>query len=295
MAGGVNNDNLLFAVCALLLALLARAFRRGLTPRLGVMIGLTVTAGVLTKPPMFGVVPGAGLGLLFLAWRGYRAGDRAPLRGTVLAGLACLGTTLAWYAIDATVFGRVPSDAAQGLNSGSQPTSIFSNLSYLWQFYLPKLPFMGEKFPGYPRYPVWDVLIQGFIGRFGYFQYGFPVWAYRLGFWFLTALAVVAVVAVARARAVRRRWEELCCYLAMVIGLVGLTAFVGYRYKLSTGANFEQIRYFFPVLALYGAVVAVAARGFGRRWGRPVGAFLVMLAMGQSLLAMLVTIARYYA
>jgi len=291
----VNNDNLLFAVCALLLALLARAFRSGLTPRLGVAVGLTLTAGILTKPPMYGVVPGAALGLLLLAWRGRRLGNREPIRGAALAGIVFLAVTATWYLVDAVVFGRVPGDATEGLNSGSRPTSLFSQLSYLWQFYLPKLPFMGEKFPGYPRYPVWDVLIQGFIGRFGYFQYGFPMWAYRLGFGLLLALTALAVLTVARTGTVRRRWREMCCYLAMGAGLVLLMGFVGYRYKLATGANFEQVRYFFPLLGLYGAVAVLAARGAGARWGRPLGAFLVVLAMGHSLLSMMVTVARYYA
>ena len=295
MAGGVNNDNLLFALSALLLFLLARAFRHGLTPRLGVAIGLTLTAGALTKPAMYGVLPGAALGLLLLAWRARRIGDRGPLRGAVLAGVVFVAVTVSWYVIDATVFGRAPGEATEGIETGSKPTSLFSMLSYLWQFYLPKLPFMGEKFPRYPQYPVWDVLIQGFIGRFGYFQYGFPMWAYRLGLWFLLAVAAVAGVAVVRARAVRRRWPEAACYLAMGAGLVVLMAFVGYRYVVSTGANFEQIRYFFPLLGLYGAVVALAARGVGARWGPPVGAFVIVLAMGHSLLSMMITVARYYA
>lgn len=295
IGGGVNNDNLLFTVSALLLALLARAFRRGLSPRLGVAVGATLAAGVLTKPAMYGLLPGAALGLLLLAWRGLRREDRQPLRGAALAGMVFLAATVTWYVVDATVFGRVPADATEGLSTGSRPTSLLSQLSYLWQFYLPKLPFMGEKFPGYPRYPVWDVLIQGFIGRFGYFQYGFPMSAYRLGFWVLLAVAALAVLAVLRTGGLRRRAAEVSCYFAMAVGLVVLMGVVGYRYVLSTGANFEQIRYFFPLLGLYGAVVALAARSAGARWGRPLGALLVVLAMGHSLLSMMVTVARYYA
>lgn len=295
MAGGVNNDNLLFALSALLLTLLARAFRRGLTPRLGVAIGLTLAAGALTKPAIYGVLPGAALGLFLLAWRARRLGDRDPLRGAALAGVVFVAVTVCWYVIDANLFGRGPADATKGIGTGSKPTSLFSQLSYLWQFYLPRLPFMGEKFPGYPRYPVWDVLIQGFIGRFGYFQYGFPMWAYRLGLCVLIAVAAVAGVAVVRARAVRRRWPEATTYLAMAAGLVVLMGFVGYRYVVSTGANFEQARYFFPLLGLYGAVVALAARGVGARWGPAAGAFLIVLAMGHSLLSMMITVARYYA
>lgn len=296
IAGGVNNDNLLYATGALLLFLMARAFRRGLTPRLGAAVGAALAAGALTKPTMFGLVPGAAVGLLLLAWRGRRAGDRHPVRGALWAGTVFAAAIATWYALDAAVFGRSPRDTAGNLAEGSGPTSLLSQLSYLWQFYLPQLPFMGDKFPGYPRYPVWDVVIQGFIGRFGYFQYGFPMWAYRLGLWVLVGVAALAVVALVRDRhAVRRRWAELCCYLALVGGLVALIGITGYRYSVAFGANFEQARYLFLLLGLYGAVVALAARGVGRRWSRPAGAFLVVVAMGHSLLAMMVTVARYYA
>jgi len=296
IGGGVNNDNLLYAAGALLLALLARAFRRGLTVRLGLAVGATLIAGVLTKPAMFGLVPGAAIGLLVLAVRGHRGGDREAVRGALAAGILFVAVTTTWYVIDAVMFGRTPMDATGGLVEGSAPTSFLSQLSYLWQFYLPKLPFMGEKFPGYPRYPVWDVFIQGFVGRFGYFQYGFPMWAYRLGFVILLGIAALAVVELGRRRqAVRRRWAELLCYAAMVAGLAVLLGVTGYRYRATYGANFEQTRYLFPLLGLYGAVVALAARGVGRRWSRPVGSFLVVLAMGHSLLAMMLTVARYYA
>ena len=59
IGGGVTPDNLLFAASAALIWLLARAFRVGLTPRLGAAIGLAALAGVLTKQAMFGLLPGA--------------------------------------------------------------------------------------------------------------------------------------------------------------------------------------------------------------------------------------------
>jgi hypothetical protein len=52
---------------------------------------------------------------------------------------------------------------------------------------------MEDVFRGYPAYPVWDVYIQGFIGRFGWFQYGFPLWANKLGLGVLLVLVLLGV------------------------------------------------------------------------------------------------------
>jgi hypothetical protein len=73
-----------------------------------------------------------------------------------------------------------------------------------------------------------------------------------------------------------------------VIGWQGVT------YRHDTGFPFEQARYLLPLLGLYGLLVALAARGAGRRWGPAVGAALVMLAMAHGLFAGLLTISRYY-
>ena len=44
----------------------------------------------------------------------------------------------------------------------------------MWQFYLPRLPFMEEEVPGYPVVDVW---LEGFVGRFGLLEFGLPGWA----------------------------------------------------------------------------------------------------------------------
>lgn len=295
MSGGVNNDNLLYTAGAALVFALARALRRGLTPRLGIGIAVAVAVGMLTKPGMIALVPGAAVGVALAAWRS--PARRPALLGTVAAAGTLAAVGLAFVLLNTVVLGRATvigedlvSEAAGRL------LSMRGQASYLWQFFLPQLPFMAEQFPAYPSYPVWDVYIQGFIGRFGYFQYGFPPWANNVGLAVLGAVTALAGLALARTRGLlRRRWPELACYGLLLVGLMILNAVVGYRSRALTGANFEQPRYLFPLLALYGGLVAVAARGAGRHWGPALGAFLVVLAVGHSLFAILLTIARYYA
>jgi hypothetical protein len=61
-----------------------------------------------------------------------------------------------------------------------------------------------------------------------------------------------------------------------------------------SGNTFEQARYLLPLVPLYGALVAVAALGAGRRFARPVAALLVLLAMAHGLFAQFLMIARFY-
>jgi hypothetical protein len=80
----------------------------------------------------------------------------------------------------------------------------------------------------------------------------------------------------------------------MLAGMLVTVALAAYRYRLVSGEPFEQVRYLFVLIPLWGAVVAVAARGAGAKWGRAVGCLLVVLAFGHSALALLLTVDRFY-
>jgi hypothetical protein len=58
---------------------------------------------------------------------------------------------------------------------------------------------------------------------------------------------------------------------------------------------FTEPRYLLPMLALWGAVLALAARGAGRRWGPSAGALIVVLVLAHDLFSQLQVIARYYS
>ncbi|MGC2375244.1 MAG: DUF2142 domain-containing protein, partial [Solirubrobacteraceae bacterium] len=80
MSGGVNNDNLLYLAATGVLWSLARAFRRGLDERGGLLIGAFLGLGLVAKLTLLGFVPAVALALLLLvrrAWRGGVARDRA--------------------------------------------------------------------------------------------------------------------------------------------------------------------------------------------------------------------------
>jgi hypothetical protein len=112
----------------------------------------------------------------------------------------------------------------------------------------------------------------------------------------LLSIVGLAAAALARGRAaLRSRWPEALTYAAIAVGLFLFVEVAAYRFQSSNNQFFEQARYLLPLLPFYAALVALAARGFGRRWGPAAGAFMVVLFMGHSLFAMFLSISRWYA
>jgi 4-amino-4-deoxy-L-arabinose transferase-like glycosyltransferase len=293
MSGAVNNDNLLYAASAALFFLVARAFRRGLDTKLGVAIGLTVAVGLLTKQTIAGLLPGVALGMALIVWT-MPSGTRRPAvrAAAVAAGLGLL-PWVGWLLVSNVLLDRAVSDIG-GATSTPPGWDLSGMVSYIWQSVLPPLPFMTDWIPWYPP---WEAYFKGFIGSFGWVQYSFSLkWHYAaLGLY--SVLVVLAAVELWRSRAVvRRRWAEALTYVTMFAGLLLLIEYLAFKYHVGLPVvYFEQGRYLLPLLARYGAFVALAARGAGRKWGPAVGAFLIVLAMGHSLFAQLLTISRFFA
>ena len=295
MSGGVTNDALLYTAGAAILYTVARAFRRGLTPRHGAAIGAAVGLGLVAKPSVVGLVPGVALGLLFLVLRGDARGRREPLLGAGVATLVALAPVLLYVVLSASVWDRPlwgPGPPADHPVEAPRTADFLERLNYGWQLYLPRLPFVEDLFPG--EFPPWETWFRGFIGRFGWLDYGFPAAVYHWALAVCGVLLALAGAALVRTREVlRRRLPELVCYAVMSAGVLALIAAAGYNTYLAHG-RFEQARYLLPLLGLYGVIVALGVRGAGRRWGPAAGAAVVVLSIAHSVFAQLLTIARYY-
>ncbi|MGH2957771.1 MAG: DUF2142 domain-containing protein [Solirubrobacterales bacterium] len=305
ISGAIHSDNLLYFASAGVFLMLAVCFRRGLTPWRGAALGAFAAAGLLAKPTMLGLVPGIALGVLLLLPRSNREERGAAIGGAVAAAACAALPVIAYVLLNSEVWHRgeyfaTGSDQTEG--GSAQPASataaaasaktLGGYLEYLWQFYLPRLPFMSDQFDGYP---VADVWFDGLVGRFGGLDYGFG-----------TAVDAVAVVTYAvlitlagrelfrRRRSLGRRPLELLTYGALALGLLVAVHKAGYDNRTAEIQGFEQARYLFPLLALYAAVVALAARGVGSRFGPAAGVLIVSLAIAQTMLALLLTLTRYY-
>jgi hypothetical protein len=300
ISSGLNTDALLAAASAGLLFGFARAFRRGLTPGVGLGIGFALAVGVLTKNNFYALVPGALLGVALLTWRA-RAGRPAAFRGaagalTVLAAAVILSVGLNLLVWDRSAFGGGIESAAR-VAAGSDPAAaapitLREQVAYTWQLYLPRLPFMNDQFA---NYPLWQSFFKGWIGLFGWLDTPFPEWVYTLAAVLVLPLLALCLVALWRRRAqLGERWPEILTYAAMTAGLLVSIGVLGLRYRRDTGFAFEQARYLLPFLPLYASGLALAARGIGARLERQLGAIIVVLAMAHGLFAQLLVISRFY-
>jgi hypothetical protein len=162
----------------------------------------------------------------------------------------------------------------------------------MWQFYLPRLPSMQTYFESYQLRETW---FNGFIGQFGWLDFGFPQWVYSWSLaLFLGLLALAGRELVRLRQLIRSRLWELGTYVALAFGLLVLIAGTSFSARLDGASGYEQPRYLFPLLALYGALIALAVRGVGKRYGPAAGVFLVCLAIAHTAAAMLLTLTRYY-
>jgi 4-amino-4-deoxy-L-arabinose transferase-like glycosyltransferase len=295
MSSGVHPDNMANTFAALELFLIARMFRLGLTPRRGAALGLALAGGLLSKAVMAVFVPVLAWALLVVVVR-----QRAQLResakaigATVLAAAVPLGT---YFVLTATVWSRDLYPGKGFVTTGAGGSGrIFSwteYLSFTWQLMLPRLGFMTDLIPGVP---IRDTFLSGLVGRFGWLDYAFSPRVDRWAEWLCAGVAVLIVAAAVRSRrALWRRLPEIVAYGGAVVGLFAIIGWASYRARLDGQSAFEQARYVLPLLGLYGLGVAVATTALGR-WGRVLGAALIMLAVGHDIAAQLLTVQRFYS
>ncbi|HEX4483915.1 MAG TPA: DUF2142 domain-containing protein [Solirubrobacteraceae bacterium] len=294
ISGGVNNDDLLYLAAAGLLWAIARAFRRGLTPARGALIGGFLTVGLVTKFTMLGFVPAAILAVLLLARRAWR-GDRAQALGG-LAWAVGLGAApvIVYVALNHFVWKRsaIPGGVGSVAGTNDRVFSFREEVSHVWQLFLPHLWFNRQ----FSYSPFWETWFRGLVGRFGWLDYDFPAWVYEVVKYVALVICLLAAGELVRGRdALRRRLGELSVYVLAVAGLCVVIGVQSYRFLVANNGVFEQPRYLLPLLCLYAAIAALAVRFGGRRWGPVLGAALVVLAIGHDLYAQAITIARYYA
>jgi predicted membrane protein DUF2142 len=289
ISGGVNPDALLFATAAGLFLLVARAWRRGVTVRLALGIGALIAVGMLAKVNFYGLAPGALLGLLLAARRSEAAWNRRVALRVGGAALLAGGLFALGVAFQVVVWDRpfvVGRPAAPESHVG-----LLQHASFIWQVFLPRLPFQARAFRNYPAY---DQLFKTFVGAFGWLQAWQPTWVYRLAAGELVVIGVLAVRALAaNPRELRFRRGELLGYVAMtavLLLLIGLSADL--RRNI---LRILQGRYLLPLLPLFGALLAMGARGLGERWGRAVGVAIVATTVAWTLYGQFVTITFFYS
>jgi 4-amino-4-deoxy-L-arabinose transferase-like glycosyltransferase len=295
MSGAVNPDAMLCAVSAVLFYSFARAFRRGLTRPLAIAIGALLAVGFVTKLNFIGLVPGALLGLILLGRRESRRSGRGAYYHLLAPALLIALSPGILYVIVNLISGHPTLGAvSSGITAlTGRHTSISNEFDYIWQFYLPRLPrahnYFGEIFT---TRQLW---FNGLVGLYGWLDTVFPNWVYDVALVPALFIGVLSVRELVLSRvALRRRGAELITYGAMSLGVLVLVAASGFDFASIAPALYAEPRYLLPMLALWGAVLVLAARGAGRRWGPVVGALLIVLVIAHDIFSQLQVVARYY-
>ena len=290
MSGAVNPDALLFAVSAALFYCLARGFRRGITPWLAAATGAVLAVGVSTKLNFVGLLPGAILGVLALCAIAWRSSRRNAYRCLALA-LGIGASPIVLYGIVNLLSGKPAGGTFQALVTFARGGSLPGEIAYIWQFYLPRLPGMSPDFHGIlTTQSFW---FDGLVGLYGWLDATFPSWVYSVALIPAGLLAVLFARALVMYRgALRSRALELAVYLVMGLGLLILIGADDYVHNIP--GEYAEPRYVLPLLALWGAALALAARGAGRRWGPIAGVAIVSLLLAHDIFSQLLVISRYY-
>ena len=297
-SGAVTPEAMLYAVSAAIFFCLARAFRLGLTRRRAIALGALIAVGFLTKLNFIGLAPGVMLGLAILAVRGVRTGPEAHRSRRAFGSLAiaiAIGFSPVCVYVASNVLEHHPALGllSNGVQKTSAAGSLLTDLSYLWEFYLPHLPGMVNYFPALST--VRQLWFDRAVGFYGWLDTSFPVWVDNLA---LIPAGLIAALAlrtlIGRRAALRARLPEILTYLAMSLGLMALVAQDFYQNRTLEGTGWAQPRYLVPLLPLVAVLLAAAARGAGRRWGTAVGALIVVLFLAQDVFSQLLVVARFY-
>ena len=290
MSGVVNPDAMLAAVSAAIFYCLARAFRRGLTRRLAIVIGVLTAIGFLTKLNFIGLAPGVLLGVIVLSAREARSAGRSAY--VSLAWVLAIAISPVCVYIVINLFSQHPGLGMLSSDINHRRGSVFGGISYIWQSYLPRLPGLANDFPGVST--TRQMWFDRLVGFYGWLDTSFPVWVDNIAVIPAVLLTILGIRELVKVRAaLRRRLVELAVYAAIGAGLLVMIGVSSYLEPAIPG-TYSEPRYLLPLLALLGAALVLSARGAGRRFGPAVGAVIVVLFLAHDVFSQLQVIARFH-
>jgi 4-amino-4-deoxy-L-arabinose transferase-like glycosyltransferase len=288
-SGVVNPDTMLVLESTAFLLVGLRLVQRGPTDRRTLVLAAIGALAMLTHSRALFLLPAAVI-VLGVAFLRHRPALRPALRmAAMAAGVLGVGTVLGvvWNHAHAT-----------GIQYGGAAADVRlvprEFVSYVWQFYFPKLTVFGTRLG--PDYGYRQVFINSFFGSFASLEVNYKPSVYdALQVAAALGLAALYTTVVARWRTLMARWPVVLVCVGLFACLLGLLHFVSYT-SLKTSAADPVItgRYLLPAVALYAAAVTFVAVSLPRRVG---GALAGVLVAGSALLSVggvAISIARFY-
>lgn len=289
ISSSVTPDALLYPLCTFVLWLGVRYLRRGPSVGRGISLAAVTAAAILAKPAAYALLPAVLAALGIGLWR---ARSAAPRRLAPVAVAAVLALSLplgGWLAVASSV----DRPAVNRIDTHGAPFEPRAFASYLWQFYLPRLPFQKPA-PGIIDLPLYELWVKGTLGHFGWQQVTFPEPVY-------VAYAALAAVALATSGLAliggRRNLDRaIAAFLALaVIGVLAVVHGAEYRFILASGGErFSQGRYLFPLIGLAGLLVAHALSLLPSRRRRPVAGVVLGALLALQLWSLTLVAERFY-
>jgi 4-amino-4-deoxy-L-arabinose transferase-like glycosyltransferase len=291
ISASVTPDAALYALWSVVLWLGVRILKRGATPWSALALFVAAGAACCVKATSYALLPAVVVALA-VALR--RARPRMSA-GVVTAGAAALGivATLGVWIVVAHVLDR-PASAQLGAATSSSGFNLRFLLSYLWQFYLPRLPFETDFTFLAPHLALYDIWMKGAWGSFGWLEVDLPGAVYLIlsG---LTALVVVgAGVALWRTRGRADRAVGAFLALAAIVLLAGLH-WTEFRQIQGGGGTFNQGRYLLPLVGIAAVLLTLALRALRPRWRPPAVAAVVGGLFALQVLSLGLMLGRFYA
>jgi 4-amino-4-deoxy-L-arabinose transferase-like glycosyltransferase len=293
VSSSVNPDGMLYALSSLALWLGVRCARRGMDWRHGAGLFAAVGLACTVKATAYAFLPAAFAVAVMelLRRRGIRPRDVVR---TGLTALVPLALTLGVWLGLSRALGRAAAPQVAGAGAVGAGTNVTELLSYVWQYYLPRLPFMTP----YPNpsgvHPWFAVWVKQGTAAFGWLEVRFPDPVYTV-----VGVAVIGVVlatlfALWRARR-RIAWRVAVFVVLFAGGLFAGLHWTDYHQLQAGSRGFMQGRYLFPLIALGGAMLAGVVALLPRRW-QPAGAGAVVgLVLVLQLLSLGLIAERFYA
>jgi 4-amino-4-deoxy-L-arabinose transferase-like glycosyltransferase len=291
ISASINPDGMLYATWTIFLWLGVRALRRGLD--VPTAFGLAAVTGIalVVKATSYALLPALALVFGVGLWRARRS---PPLRiaATVGAAAAALAATGGIWTLIARGLNRAASGqlATPGAGSGLDLVQL---ASYLWQFYLPRLPWQ-DPFPNSTGLPAFEIFVKGAWGAFGWLEVKLaePVYV-ALG---ALTLATFVAAGVALWRTRRSFDWAVAAFLALATAtlLAGLH-WTEYHFVLSGNPNFMQGRYLLPLVGIGGLALAKALTLVPPAWRMTAVAGIAGLLVALQLYGLGLVLQRYYA
>ena len=290
ISASINPDGMLYALWTLFLWLGVRALRRGLdVPTALALAGVTGVA-LVVKGTSYALLPALVFVIAVGLWRGRREGI-ARTAAVVGSAVFALAATAGVWALVARSLDRTASGQLVGTEAGAA-FNIKQFLGYVWQFYLPKLPFQ-EPWPTATGLPLYDVFLKGTWGSFGWLEVPMAEVVYAA----LAAITLLAFAGAGFALWRSRRSLDLSIAVFLVLVVAALLAglhWTEYHYVLDGNVNFMQGRYLFPLIGLAGAVLAKALTLVPETRRAHVVAAVVGVLVGLQLYGLGLVLERYY-